>query len=188
MPVVPKALIGPNSKKRKKAEKSVADDNSIDTQKELNIEANSKRFKVDAKFAESQRYKHRFAMVCRSNMNRSMANHSILLQYKFDVVSYGIGKEVKVPSRDKKGRTFPFGTPYQEMLDFLVKDDEEFNNRTKVIPMLHRNVKIKKFPQDFREIPSDFLRTINVIVCSEFDIFERVVEGEPLHLPILTQH
>ena len=49
------------------------------------------------------KYAHHFVMVCRSNMNRSMANHHILESNGFRVSSYGIGKEVKVPSRDKKG-------------------------------------------------------------------------------------
>ena len=131
----------------------------------------------EAKDVAKPKYAHKFAVVCRSNMNRSMANHDILMKNGFSVCSYGIGKEVKVPSRDKKGRMFPFGTPYEDILKFLTEEDEQFNTDSRVIPMLKRNKEIKLAPEDFRKIPDEELRKIDVVICSEYDIFERVVEG-----------
>ncbi len=49
---------------------------------------------------------------------------------------------------------------------------------SKVIPMLRRNVTIKEAPEDFRKMTDSTLRSIDVIVCSEYDIFDRVVSGE----------
>jgi len=133
---------------------------------------------ADAAAVEPPQHEHMYAMVCRSNMNRSMANHDILERHGFKVCSYGIGREVKVPSRDKKGRMFPFGTPYKDILEALTKEDEKFNIASGVIPMLKRNKEIKEAPEDFRKIPDEFLRSVDVVICSEHDIFERVVEGE----------
>ena len=107
-----------------------------------------------------------------------MANHDILLRNGFQVCSYGIGTCVKLPSRDKKGRTYAFGTPYVQILQELMADDEQFHTNTGVIPMCNRNKAIKRAPEDFRNLKDDELRSISVIVCSEYDIFERVVESK----------
>lgn len=57
--------------------------------------------------------KHHYAMVCSSNMNRSMEAHNRLARAKLNVSSYGVGKQVKLPSPDGRGVTFDFGTPYK---------------------------------------------------------------------------
>ena len=46
----------------------------------------------------------RFAMVCASNMNRSMEAHALLQKAGYDVHSYGVGQHVKLPGCAPLGR------------------------------------------------------------------------------------
>eukprot|EP00889_Picochlorum_renovo_P006127 jgi/Picre1/33157/NNA_008482.t1 len=39
----------------------------------------------------------RFAMICASNVNRSVAAHALLKEHGFDVESFGVGNSVKLP-------------------------------------------------------------------------------------------
>ena len=41
--------------------------------------------------------KVRFAVVCSSNMNRSMEAHAFLQKKGYDIRSYGTGDKIKIP-------------------------------------------------------------------------------------------
>jgi hypothetical protein len=43
--------------------------------------------------------KVRFAVVCSSNMNRSMEAHAFLQKKGYDIHSYGTGEKIKIPGR-----------------------------------------------------------------------------------------
>ncbi len=45
----------------------------------------------------------RFAVVCSSNMNRSMEAHAFLQKKGYDIHSYGTGDKIKIPGTDKSG-------------------------------------------------------------------------------------
>lgn len=66
----------------------------------------------------------RIAVICSSNMNRSMEAHAFLSKKGFDVKSYGTGDKVKIPgSAADKPNIYDFGTSYEEIyLDLLQKD------------------------------------------------------------------
>ena len=52
----------------------------------------------------------KFAVVCSSNMNRSMEAHSVLLKKKYDVESFGAGDRIKIPGKSiKEPNCYPFG-------------------------------------------------------------------------------
>lgn len=62
----------------------------------------------------------RFAMVCASNQNRSMAAHALLFNSGLSVSSYGTGSQVKLPGpSQREPNIYSFGTPYQRMHDDL---------------------------------------------------------------------
>ena len=68
----------------------------------------------------------RYAMICASNMNRSMAAHNILLHHGYRVDSYGTGKQVKLPGRtQQEAVSFEFGTKYADIYKQLVEKDEK---------------------------------------------------------------
>ena len=50
------------------------------------------------------------AVVCSSNMNRSMEGHSVLVKKNFNTKSYGTGDRIKIPGRSlKEPNVYPFG-------------------------------------------------------------------------------
>jgi hypothetical protein len=70
--------------------------------------------------------KWRFAMVCSSNMNRSMEAHSLLGRAGLQVESYGTGGHVKLPGPSlHEPNVYDFGTPYGAIYDDLRRKDPE---------------------------------------------------------------
>ncbi len=61
----------------------------------------------------------RIALVCQSNLNRSMEAHLVLSQSGYNVCSYGAGTRVKLPGETQsEPNIYDFGTSY----DFIYKD------------------------------------------------------------------
>lgn len=66
----------------------------------------------------------RIAVICSSNMNRSMEAHAFLAKKGFDIKSFGTGDKVKIPgSTADRPNVYDFGTSYEEIYqDLLLKD------------------------------------------------------------------
>ncbi|NP_001141361.1 RNA polymerase II subunit A C-terminal domain phosphatase SSU72 [Zea mays] len=123
--------------------------------------------------AEGKRW--RFAMVCSSNMNRSMEAHSQLGRAGLDVESYGTGTHVKLPGPSlHEPNVYDFGTPYGAIYDDLRRKDPELYKRNGLLPMLKRNTSVKLAPQRWQDNAGDGV--FDMIMTFEERVFDLVVE------------
>ncbi|CAL5098120.1 unnamed protein product [Urochloa decumbens] len=117
----------------------------------------------------------RFAMVCSSNMNRSMEAHSQLGRAGLDVESYGTGTHVKLPGPSlHEPNVYDFGTPYGAIYDDLRRKDPDLYKRNGLLPMLKRNTSVKLAPQRWQDNAADGL--FDMIMTFEERVFDLVVE------------
>nr|XP_025878059.1 RNA polymerase II subunit A C-terminal domain phosphatase SSU72 isoform X1 [Oryza sativa Japonica Group] len=125
------------------------------------------------------RRKMRFAMVCSSNMNRSMEAHSLLGRAGLDVASYGTGTHVKLPGPSlHEPNVYDFGTPYNVIYDDLRRKDPDLYKRNGLLPMLKRNTSVKLAPQRWQDNAGDGL--FDVIFSFEERVFDLIVDGNQL--------
>ena len=88
--------------------------------------------------------KLRFAVVCSSNMNRSMEGHSFLGKKGYDIESYGTGSMIKIPGEsERKPNTYPFGTTYDSIYADLKAKDETLYTKNGMLHIMERNRRIK---------------------------------------------
>lgn len=92
----------------------------------------------------------RFACVCASNVNRSMAAHKILAKKNYNVSSYGTNSQISIPGPEKPN-TYDFGTTYKEIVASLKEQerDDEFYKSHGLIEMIERDCQIKEKPERF---------------------------------------
>lgn len=67
----------------------------------------------------------RIAVVCSSNMNRSMETHAFLSKKGYNVESFGTGDKVKLPGASPdKPNVYEFGTTYEHIYQDLLEKDK----------------------------------------------------------------
>jgi len=112
------------------------------------------------------------AVVCSSNMNRSMEGHSVLVKKNFKTKSFGTGDRIKIPGRSmKEPNVYPFGTTYEEIYNDLVKKDKKLYTENGMLHILDRNRRIKEKPERFQEAQERF----DVILTCEERCYDLVV-------------
>ncbi|KAM3273502.1 hypothetical protein ACQJBY_043005 [Aegilops geniculata] len=117
----------------------------------------------------------RFAMVCSSNMNRSMEAHAVLGRAALDVESYGTGSQVKLPGPSMhEPNVYDFGTPYGGIYEDLRRKDPDLYKRNGLLPMLKRNISVKLAPQRWQDNAGHGV--FDMILTFEERVFDLVVE------------
>lgn len=121
----------------------------------------------------------KFACVCASNVNRSMAAHNRLMMNNFDVRSYGTNRSVVMPGPPSLGNNlFEFGSTYKEILAHLQSQRDEWVDEElyqQCIGMIERDAGIKERPERFR---SSFDRNeyFDVVFTYTADVMQKVLE------------
>lgn len=126
--------------------------------------------------------KLKVAVVCSSNMNRSMEAHSVLAKKSFRVSSYGTGEKIKIPGRSpKEPNCYPFGTTYDDIYQDLVGKDKKLYTENGMLHILDRNKRIKERPEKFQESKQKY----DLILTCEEKVYDQVVasfeESETVH-------
>lgn len=128
------------------------------------------------------------AVVCSSNMNRSMEAHAFLAKKGFKVKSFGTGEKVKLPGATAdRPNCYEFGVTYDEIYNDLLEKDKTYYTQNGLLHMLDRNRRIKSHPERFQMSTEKF----DVIITCEERVYDQVVEwfgsrksvyNQPVHL------
>ncbi|KFD45279.1 Ssu72-like protein [Trichuris suis] len=130
----------------------------------------SRRYRGNVRTASG---KLRFAVVCSSNMNRSMEAHSILSKKGFTVSSFGTGTKVKLPGpAANMPNMYSFSTTYAAIYNDLAGKDFNLYTQNGLLNMLERNKQIKPRPERFQECTETF----DVVICCEERVFNQAME------------
>ncbi|XP_076643789.1 ssu72 CTD phosphatase [Halictus rubicundus] len=128
------------------------------------------------------------AVICSSNMNRSMEAHAFLSKKGFNVKSFGTGDKVKLPGNaPDRPNIYDFGTSYDEIYNDLLAKDKQYYTQTGLLYMLDRNRRIKPKPERFQLSKDKF----DILITCEERVYDQVIEcmesrpqedSQPVHL------
>ncbi|XP_030751133.1 RNA polymerase II subunit A C-terminal domain phosphatase SSU72 [Sitophilus oryzae] len=115
----------------------------------------------------------KIAVICSSNMNRSMEAHAFLSKKGFDVHSFGTGEKVKIPgSAIDKPNVYEFGTSYNDIYHDLLEKDKSLYTQNGLLHTLDRNRRIKSHPEKFQETKDKF----HILITCEERVYDQVLE------------
>lgn len=115
----------------------------------------------------------KIAVVCSSNMNRSMEAHGFLQKKGFNVMSFGTGDKVKLPGPAMdRPNVYDFGVSYDEIHADLVKKDKTLYTQNGILHMLDRNRRIKRGPQRLQEAQERF----DLIITAEERVYDQALD------------
>jgi len=130
----------------------------------------------------------RIALVCQSNLNRSMESHHLLKERGYTVWSYGAGSKIRLPGETPyKPNIYDFGTSYEFILGDLKKKNQQRYSRNGMLAMLERDKKVKTKPERWQDEKSHF----DLVITYESRVFDVVVqdiesratnENRPVHI------
>lgn len=116
----------------------------------------------------------RFAVICRSNINRSTEVHQQLLSKNgFYVVSYGTGKMLCLPGESMhKSNKYDFDVSYYEIYNNLSKINKEFYTKIGLLNVIDRNRRIKRAPERFQNSNKKF----DIVITCEETVYDAVLK------------
>jgi len=119
--------------------------------------------------------RYRYAMICSSNINRSMEAHTVLQNAGFGCESYGVGKQLRLPGPGGRARCFDFETPYTDIAKALEAEAADHYARVGVLGLARRGAKTKRAPQRWQDQPTEALASLDVVIVFEQRLFETVL-------------
>ncbi|KAF7988187.1 hypothetical protein HCN44_007681 [Aphidius gifuensis] len=124
------------------------------------------------------------AVICSSNMNRSMEAHAFLSKKGYNVKSYGTGDKVKLPgSGPDRPNVYEFGTTYDEIYNDLLTKDKQLYTQMGLLHMLDRNRRIKPRPERFQLTKEKF----ELLITCEERVYDQVIECMEARTPVDNQ-
>lgn len=121
---------------------------------------------------EEGRHDIEIALVCQSNMNRSMEAHDVLQQRGYRVRSYGAGSKIRIPGESEwKPNIYDFGTTYAYILADLVKKNQARYTKNGMLAMVERDRKVKDRPERWQDEKAQF----DLVITYEQRVFDIVV-------------
>jgi len=130
----------------------------------------------------------KYAVVCSSNMNRSMEAHSFLKKKGYSIESFGTGEKIKIPGQSaKEPNAYPFGTSYEDIYTDLKTKDKALYTKNGMLHIMERNKRIKRGPERFQEAKSSFdiiLTVAEIVYDQVLEHFEKAgnVTSQPVHV------
>jgi len=122
----------------------------------------------------------KFAVLCSSNMNRSMEANAFLAKKGYKVESFGTGDKVKLPGASPdKPNVYEFGTTYEVIYQDLLKKDKSLYTQNGLLHMLDRNRRLKERPERFQINEKRF----DVILTCEERVYDQAVDFLDSRLP-----
>ncbi|KAK8817603.1 hypothetical protein WA538_004323, partial [Blastocystis sp. DL] len=104
-----------------------------------------------------------------------MEAHDLFEKNGLRVSSFGTGSEIKIPGLTiKTPLSYKFGTEYEVILNDLIGKNKEFFTKREIIPMLQRDMRVKKAPQRFQD--SCDVSQIDICICFDERVFDQVLE------------
>jgi RNA polymerase II subunit A C-terminal domain phosphatase SSU72 len=115
----------------------------------------------------------KIALVCQSNLNRSVEAHLLLLQNGYAADSYGAGNKVRLPGETiDLPNVYDFGTPYEQIaLDLRGKNQQRYE-KNGMLQMLDRNCRVKVKPERWQ---SEQMRRYQLIIVFDRRAYESVL-------------
>jgi len=118
--------------------------------------------------------KLKLAVVCSSNMNRSMEAHAFLQKKGFDIESFGTGEKIKIPGKTaREPNVYPFGTTYDFIYQDLTNKDHRLYTENGLLHMINRNRRIKREPERFQQSTKQF----DLILTVEEKVYDQVISS-----------
>jgi RNA polymerase II subunit A C-terminal domain phosphatase SSU72 len=140
----------------------------------------------------------RVALVCLSNLNRSMEAHHLFLKNKYQPRSFGTGQKVKLPGESVNTpnvyaaphksvhpffsllnsmttfftNRYDFGTPYENIYQDLYKKNKHRYEKNGMLRMVDRDSKIKEAPERWHDEASTF----ELVISFDRMVFDAIID------------
>jgi RNA polymerase II subunit A C-terminal domain phosphatase SSU72 len=119
------------------------------------------------------------ALVCQSNVNRSMEAHAILQASAFPLTigSYGVGAKVRLPGElASTPNVYDFGTAYSIMVADLERKNRARYEKNGILPMLRRDEGVKNAPERWIGVGMPHYDIIITFEHRVFDSLTTIIE------------